>query len=110
LKNKKCLYFDPLCIKYEYIPKDIKRYFKKFLNVINISKKIQNNSSIFCGFFCMLFIVAHKISKKNLYTVLESFVDDSKQNDSKCIKLLKININAYFKNRKKCHANPFLTN
>lgn len=101
LKNNKCIYFDPLCIKRKYIPSEIKKYCKKYLKVYNISKKIQNNESIFCGFFCMLAIISYKISKRNLYLTLESFTDDSIENDRECIKKLKININAYFKNRTK---------
>lgn len=101
LQNKKCLYFDPLCIKNKFIPKEIKKYFKKYSKIVNISKKIQNNNSIFCGFFCMLVIISYKISRKKLYSTIENFTKDSFKNDSKCIKMLKINITAYFKNRKK---------
>jgi hypothetical protein len=98
-KNK-CLYFDPLCIKNSFIPIEIKKYMKKYKTVLNISKKIQNNLSEFCGFFCILFIISLAISKKYLYSILSQFEKDGIGNDKLCIKLLKRAINEYFKNRK----------
>jgi len=95
-KNK-CLYFDPLCINESFIPNEIKKYLKKYNNFLNISKKIQNNHSEFCGFFCMLFIISLSISKKYLFHILTKFKNDSRKNDSFCIFHLEKAINNYFK-------------
>ena len=95
-KNK-CVYFDPLCIKEAFIPHEIKKYLKKYNNVLNVSKKIQNNNSEFCGFFCMLFITSLAISKKYLFSILSKFKNDSEKNDALCVIHLKKSINKYFK-------------
>ena len=99
-QKNKCMYFDPLCIKCEYIPYEIKKYLKKYKKTLNISKKIQNNESEFCGFFCMLIIISLYISREYLFSILKCFNTDEKKNDSLCIKLLRNTINKYFKNRK----------
>jgi hypothetical protein len=95
-KNK-CVYFDPLSIKENFIPYEIKKYLKKYNNVLNVSKKIQNNNSEFCGFFCMLFIISLSISKIFLFTILSKFKNDSEKNDALCVIHLKKAINKYFK-------------
>ncbi len=100
VKNDKCFYFDPLCINYYFVPYEIKHYLKKYKKYINISKKIQNNSSDFCGFFCMLFIISFTISEKYFLNILSKFDRDKMKNDNICISLLRKTINKYFKNKK----------
>ena len=95
-KNNQCLYFDPLCINAQYIPKEIKKYLKKYVNTVNISKKIQHDDSLFCGLFCMLMIITFNISKSYLYKVLRSMKYSDFKNDQKCVKMLSEAIGKYF--------------
>ena len=96
IKKNICLYFDPLCINLSFIPKEIKNQLKKYDKIENISRKIQNNSSDFCGFFCMLILISLTFSKKYLFFVLSNFKKDDLNNDKICIKLLTVSIKKYF--------------
>ena len=88
--NKNVLYyFDSLGLKCE------NEYIKEFLNstqrdVIEIGKQIQSFESIFCGYFCLSFILYMSVnSKSSIQNYLNLFsVNNLKLNDKIVVELI----------------------
>jgi hypothetical protein len=85
--NNSLYYFDSL--KLPIIPEDVASYFLYYQNVVNISKRIQHPNSSFCGFYCVLAILACNLHI-SFFTedILNVFKEPSMGNDSLCIKLI----------------------
>ena len=78
LKNNEVIYFDSFGV--EYIPKEIMERIKN-INIKTNIFRIQDNSSIMCGYFCILFI-EYKLNNKILTDFTNLFSPwDFKKND-----------------------------
>jgi len=89
--EKKILYFDPLGNKCEN--KDIIKFItenKKNRKVLKKFPKIQSDDSIFCGFYCLGFLLAMTQNKKNFFKHFPN--TPSLKNDSIVIKFIKENL------------------
>ena len=89
-KKNEIIYFDSFGV--EYIPNEIKEFFKEFPGNKNIKTKIfwvQGDNSVMCGYFCIGFIEL-MLAGKNLadYTNLFSS-HDLKKNDIIILSYLK---------------------
>ena len=91
LKNIKVIYFDNFGV--EYIPKDIMKRIKN-KNIKSNIFRIQDNNSIMCGYFCILFI-EYMLNNKTLidFTNLFSPWDLKKKRWKK--QILKIKLITY---------------
>ena len=80
MKNNEVIYFDSFGV--EYIPKEImKRIENSFKNIKSNIFRIQDNNSIMCGYFCILFI-EYMFNNKTLTDFTNLFSPwDFKKND-----------------------------
>lgn len=82
-KNK-IMYIDPLGLN-SFIP-TISNFLLRFNVPIFVNtNQIQSRNSSFCGFFCILFVIAYE---KNVLNDLRFYVKNLSQNDELCIKYL----------------------
>ena len=89
-----CLYFDPLNLS--FIPAGIFDYMtENSISVYRVNFKIQNDSSIFCAFYCLIPIFLH-MNDIPISEGLSLFQKNKLSNDKKCITLLKVLIKKYF--------------
>ena len=79
MKNNEVIYFDSFGV--EYIPKEIMNKIGN-KNIKSNIFRIQDNSSIMCGYFCILFI-EYMLNNKTLtdYTYLFSLYDFKKNDE-----------------------------
>ena len=79
MKNNEVIYFDSFSV--EYIPKEIMNKIGN-KNIKSNIFRIQDNSSIMCGYFCILFI-EYMLNNKTLtdYTYLFSLYDFKKNDE-----------------------------
>jgi len=86
-KKRTLYYFDSM--KIGYIPDDIKHYFLQYNTVVDLSKRIQNNFSKLCGFYCILGFLSINISVKFfIEKVIPCFYKNCLSNDEKCPDLI----------------------
>ena len=78
MKSSEVMYFDSFGV--EYIPKEIMQFLRNKNIKTNIFR-IQDNNSIMCGYFCILFI-EHMLNNKTLPGFTNLFGPwDFKKND-----------------------------
>jgi hypothetical protein len=91
-KNEFC-YFDPLgdkcknmdIFKFIKLNKNNRQFKQKF-------KKIQSDESIFCGFFCLAFLLSKRLKMKNIKFFKNFDRKNLNLNDEKVIKFIQNNI------------------
>jgi hypothetical protein len=97
--SKECSYFDSL--NNSIIPNKIHSYLQKYSSVKNCSIQIQPLMSTYCGFYCMMYIVANIIGLGYWKSIVSKFKKSPQTNDEKCIKYLCMSIKKFFKANKK---------
>ena len=88
-KNNTMIYFDPLNIKKQFIPKNIKKYLKNSHRKIKyLNCNIQSFNSTYCGFFCIGFILhMYNTNKENSFKKLFN-IKDLIKNDGIIIQII----------------------
>lgn len=86
LTKNHLLYFDSLNLG--FTPIDIAVYINKYKKCLNMSQSLQNFNSDFCGFYCILFILANLIGEKYWSSIEKKFKFQDLKNDSVCINLI----------------------
>jgi len=96
MKSKNhCLYFDSLNLP--IIPFEIYKYLSnQSFHITNSSQNIQSFDSVYCGFYCMLFIICNKIGFEYWKKISKKFKQRCMSNDSKCISFLCTTLKKYF--------------
>ena len=86
-KNKKIFYFDSFGKKCEN--KNIVSFLKKYTTKIYYNTKtIQSKKSIFCGLFCLAFLINCQKKKITLEKFVNMFKYPLKNNDSLCLNMI----------------------
>ena len=93
--SNKIIYFDSLNLK--ILPLDIAQYLSQYRHIFDLSKQIQSVNSTYCGFFCILFILAMNVSENYWNNIHSKFKSGDLKNDNKCIELICKTYNQFYK-------------